>query len=130
LTSLPRLLSSLVAILQSHPSCKKILRVETQEFSIDQFFFKIRVALAAGATLQVRIYYNQGHIDYAYQVFSDRPLWRWDNKEEFINLASYPHHFHDNDGYVKQSPLIGDPLTDIPLVLQQLTEFYGESNSS
>ena len=31
--------------------------------------------------MQVRIYYNQGHIDYACQLFVDVPILRLDNKE-------------------------------------------------
>jgi len=78
-TSLPSLLGNVLAILQSHPACKKIIGIETKEFSPDQFYFKIRAALSGTLKLQVRLYCNRGHIDYAYQVFADFPLCRWDN---------------------------------------------------
>ena len=124
MTSLAHLLSGLVTILQAHPVCKRVSVVETKEFSPDQFFFKIRaVLLKENAQLQVRIYYNRGHADYAYQLFTDVPLLRWDNKEEFRHLASYPHHHHDAHGHVHSSPLTGEPIRDIRIVLQEVVAF-------
>jgi len=123
LTSLPALLGALMAALQAHPLCEKVSGVETKEFSPDQFFFRIRVNLPGENKLQLRIYYNQGHIDYAYQLFTDVPLLRWDNKEEFRHLATYPHHYHDEQGNVKPSPLAGDPIRDIEIVLRAVAEF-------
>ena len=71
----------------------------------------------------MRVYFNRDHIDYAYQLFTDEPLVRWDNKEEFAHLATYPHHYHDEQGRVKASPLQGDPTKDIELVLQEVSDF-------
>jgi hypothetical protein len=123
-TSLASLLGVLMTILQAYPMCKRVRVIETKEFSPDQFFFKIRaVLLKEDAQLQVRIYYNRGHIDYAYQLFTDEPLVRWDNKEEFRHLASYPHHYHDAQGHVQPSPLAGEPVQDIEIVLQEVTAF-------
>ena len=70
-----------------------------------------------------RIYYNRGHVDYAYQLFTNVPLLRWDNKEEFRRMATYPHHHHDAQGHVHPSPLTGEPLQDIGVVLQEVTAF-------
>lgn len=96
---------------------------ETKEFSPDHFFFKIRAELTEEHKIQVRIYYNQGHIDYAYQLFTDVPLLRWDNKEEFQHLKTYPHHHHDEQGNVKPSPLTGDPVKDLGVVLREVSTF-------
>ncbi|MBI1925755.1 hypothetical protein HYR99_16080 [Candidatus Poribacteria bacterium] len=123
MTTLLSLLSAMMAILQAHPLCKKVSAVETKEFSPDQFFFKVRADLKGKHKLQVRIYFNHGHLDYAYQLFTDVPLLRWDNKEEFRHLATYPHHHHDDRGHVRPSPLIGDPVRDIEVVLQKVSEF-------
>lgn len=123
MTSLPALLGTLVAIIQSHPLCKRVEVIETKEFSPDQFFFKLRAELPEKYNFQVRIYYNQGHIDYAYQVFTDVPLLRWDNKEEFSALTTYPHHHHDEKGNVVSSPLKGHPIRDIEIVLNAITDF-------
>ena len=124
MTSLASLLGALVTILQAHTLCKKVRVIETKEFSPDQFFFKIRAVLfKKDARLQVRIYYNRGHVDYAYQLFTNTPLLRWDNKEEFRHLATYPHHHHDAQGYVHPSPLTGEPVQDMGIVLQEVTAF-------
>ena len=113
-----------MAILQTHPVCKRVTVVETKQFSADQFSFKIRAVLQKeDAQLQVRMYYNRGHLDYAYQLFTDAPLVRWDNKEEFRHLRSYPHHHHDAQGRVRPSPLTGEPVQDIAIVLQEVTAF-------
>ncbi|MDD2903902.1 MAG: DUF6516 family protein [Syntrophales bacterium] len=122
MTSLPSLLGKVVAILQSHPVCRKITSIDTKEFSPDQFYFKIRAAVLETTKLQIRIYYNRGHIDYAYQWFADIPICRWDNKEEFSSLPTYPHHYHDHQGFVKLSPLIGNPILDIQIVLQEISQ--------
>ena len=60
--------------LQSHPICERVSVLETKVFSYDQFFLKVRAELTGENKLQVRIYYNQGHIDYAYQLFTNVPI--------------------------------------------------------
>ncbi len=45
MTSLASLLGALMAILQTHPLCKRVSVVETRQFSADQFSFKIRAVL-------------------------------------------------------------------------------------
>ena len=117
-----------MAILQAHPLCRKVTGVETKEFSPEQFFFRVRAELAGESKLQVRIYYNRGHIDYAYQLFTDVPLLRWDNKEEFRHLETYPHHHHDEQGNVRPSPMVGDPVRDIEVVLQEVLTFLSKDH--
>ena len=112
-----------MAILQPHPICVRATVAETKTFSPDHFFFKVRAEFTGENKFQARIYYNQGHIDYAYQLFTDVPLLRWDNKEEFRHLETYPHHHHDEQGNVKPSPLTGDPIRDIEVVLHELSAF-------
>ena len=113
----------MTAILQAHPLCKQITDVETKEFSADQFLFKIRVELEDSSNFQARLHFNRGHIDYAYQLFADAPLLRWDNKEEFDYISTYPHHHHDEQGKVHPSPLMGDPVNDVQTVLQAVSDF-------
>lgn len=122
MTSLSSILGTLMATLQSHPICERATVVETKVFSPDQFFFKVRAEFTGGYNFQARIYYNQGYIDYAYQIFTHVPFVRWDNKEEFHHLETYPHHQHDEQGNVKPSLLTGDPVKDIKVVLQEVYE--------
>ncbi len=123
MTSLPSILGAVMAILESQPLCKRVTVVETKAFSPDQFFFKVRAELPEGYKLQARLYYNLGHLDYAYQLFTDVPLLRWDNKEEFHHLETYPHHHHDEQGKVQPSLLTGDVVRDIVVVLQEVSDF-------
>jgi hypothetical protein len=109
--------------IQAHHICQRANVMETKEFSFDQFFFKIRADFTGGNNFQARIYYNQEHIDYAYQLFTHVPLLRRDNKEEFQNLVTYPHHQHDDQGNVKSSSLTGDPVYDIDVVLHEISAF-------
>lgn len=126
MTSLSSFLGTLMATLQSHLICKQATVVETKVFSSDQFFLKVRAELTGENLFQARIYYNQGHIDYAYQLFADLPILRWDNKEEFRHLETYPHHHHDEQGNVKPSRLTGNPLRDIEIVLQDVSRFLSK----
>jgi hypothetical protein len=121
--TLPALLGTVKAILQADPLCRRVRVIETKEFSPEQFLFKLRADLPKAYKLQVRIYCNQGHIDYAYQLFTTVPVLRWDNKEEFHHLESYPHHHHDEHGNVDLSPLTGDPSRDLALVLHKVAEY-------
>lgn len=129
MTTLPITLGALTAILQSSPLCEQTSIVETREFSPDQFYFKVRAELPRGCKFQVRIYSNAGHVDYAYQLFKDdNPILRWDNKEEFRSLKTYPHHHHDRVGNIQPSPLTGDPQADIELVLREIQNFLTETD--
>ena len=123
MTALASLLGGLITALQVHPICHKVTVIETKEFSSDQFFLKIRVELEGDYKLQVRVYFNRGHMDYAYQFFADLPLMRWDNKEEFRHLATFPHHYHDMNGNVKPSALAGNPIMDMKTVLNEIAVF-------
>lgn len=119
-------LNLVITTLQGSPLCKAVHVLETQQFSAQQFALKVRAELTRGGVLQVRLYYNDRHVDYAYQLFqADQPLLRWDNKEHFSNVATHPHHFHAPTGLVGDSTLNGDPVHDLPLVLDYLTTFSG-----
>ncbi|MBS1249398.1 MAG: hypothetical protein MAG431_00977 [Chloroflexi bacterium] len=121
MNTLADLLNFVVSTLQSFSSSKIVRVVESEDFSQHRFAFKVRVELVSGATLQVRLYYNQGHIDYAYQlVQNNQPVLRWDNKEHFPEIPSYPHHFHTPTGKVETSLLIGDLAHDLPFILNHL----------
>ena len=127
--SLPSLLATMIAILQIHPVCENVSVMETASFSSDQFFIKIRADLTGEYKFQARVYYNQGHIDYAYQLFAHAPILRWDNKEEFRSLSTYPHHYHDDHGRVKPSPLSGLPDKDLQVVLCEIAAFIAEKHA-
>ena len=124
MTALAEALNFVTTTLQGSPLCSTVRVVETYQFSDRQFALKVRAELVRGGVLQVRLYYNDQHIDYAYQVFrGDQPLLRWDNKERFPDLITQPHHFHAATGSVTGSTLNGDPTHDLLLVLDYLATF-------
>jgi hypothetical protein len=117
-------LSFVVTTLQTWPLCRTVHVVETHQFSDSQFALKVRAELTAGDTVQVRLYRNGEHTDYAYQLMCGDKSLRWDNKEHFPSIPSHPHHFHTASGQVEVSPLSGDLSHDLPVVLNYLTTFW------
>ena len=126
MNNFPDLINIVVTNLQRSSLCQSYHIQETAVFSPQQFAFKIIAALATGATLQIRIYRNRAHTDYAYHFMDMNTLMRWDNKEHFPSIATFPHHFHGNSGLVEASPLTGDPDHDLPIVLHFLTPLNGD----
>ena len=119
--SLADLLDFVVSTLETWRLCAHVQVWETEQFSNDRFVLKVRAELNTGDRLQIRLYQNGAHIDYAYQLFDDNePGIRWDNKEHFSGLASYPHHFHVTLEKIEPSPLNGDPAHDLPIVLKYI----------
>ena len=84
------------------------------------FLFTIRCELTSGHTLQIRIRSVAGMLRYSYQEFTDKPYQRWDNAPHFPRLSTFPHHHHDSQGNIIESPLTGDPIRDLPVVLNEL----------
>jgi len=118
-------LEFVITTLQTWPHCHSVRILETQQFSERQFALKVRATLTPGGTLQVRLYRNGAHTDYAYHVIDAEHSMRWDNKEHFPTLRSHPPHFHAANGQVETSPLTGNPDHDLPLVLNDLEQFAG-----
>lgn len=96
---------------------------ETIEFAENKFALKVRATFRDETQFQIYLYINKAHVDYSYQLFqSDEPILRWDNKEHYPKLSSYPHHFHSVDGDAQSSPLTGNPQTDLMYVLDYLSK--------
>lgn len=116
------LISECIHLLNQFEFCEQPKILETSFFSNEQFALKIRATIFSSLTFQIRIYANQEHFDYSYQVFSDEPVCRWDNKEHFPEIKTFPHHFHSLDGSITDSPLTGMPLNDLKIVLEELAK--------
>ena len=67
MNTLPELLDFVVTTLQLSPLCRDVHVLETHQFSEQQFALKVRTELVTGGMLQVRLYRNGEHTDYAYQ---------------------------------------------------------------
>ena len=115
--------SFVVSALQANHLFNDVRIVQERVFSNEQFALKIRAQLAESWQLQIYLYYNRGHYDYAYQVFYVTSIMRWDNKEDCPGLANFPHHYHPQDGGPPvSSTLVGNPLTDLPIVIASLED--------
>ncbi|HKZ71322.1 MAG TPA: DUF6516 family protein [Anaerolineales bacterium] len=130
MNTLPSLSSWITTQLQAWSLASNVRITETDAFSEDQFSIKLRAQLTEPYQLQVRFYFNRGHLDYAYQLFTDVPLLRWDNKEDAGDVATAPHHFHNEEGNIRESPLNGDPAHDWPLVRVALEQFLSDWTQS
>jgi hypothetical protein len=119
--TLVELSSFVVSVLQANRLFNDVRIVQERVFSDEQFALKIRAQLTQGWQLQIYLYYNRGHYDYAYQVFHVTSIMRWDNKEDCPGLANFPHHYHpQNGGLPVPSTLVGDPISDLPIILASL----------
>ncbi len=124
MSKLSTLLAEIVSLLESFGFCDDTQITETSFFSTEQFAFKIKTTIFSSLSFQIRIYYNHGHYDYSYQVFDNDPLCRWDNKEHFPELKSFPHHCHTLMGSVVESSLQGEPVADLKFVLGELARLF------
>jgi Family of unknown function (DUF6516) len=126
LNTLASLLSWTISQLEGWPAASNIRTLESETFGEDRFHFKVRADLQEPHKLQIRFYYNRGHLDYAYQLFADTPVLRWDNKEDAGQLATAPHHFHDESYAIGESALTGDPAHDWPIVRAAIEQFLSK----
>ncbi|MBI3360724.1 MAG: hypothetical protein HY023_06400 [Chloroflexi bacterium] len=116
------LLDDLLCRLRAEPILSDIRVIETEAVDDETFHFKIR-AVVKPLNLQIRFLSDKSFKRYSFQLYGDRPLMRWDNTPHYPNLPNFPHHFHDADNQVSSSPLTGDLLSDVEIVLTEVTHF-------
>jgi hypothetical protein len=114
------MLPQLEALLEASPKVVAFRVLDNDPIDEANFLFKIRCELTSGASLQIRLHATSGLVRYSYQELSHRPLRRWDNAPHYPSLPTFPHHHHDVNGAVSESPLSGEPLLDLPRVLDIL----------
>jgi hypothetical protein len=104
----------ILALLRGHRLIKAVRVVQHDETPLGKIELKLRCLLAVGGAniyrFQVRLHHEPSFRDYAYQLFSDHPLLRWDNAPHYPDLSTAPHHFHDESGQVADLPYV---LTEI-----------------
>lgn len=103
-----------------------VSNIRVVEYEVDAgvvLMYKVRCDLPKGYSFQVRLRLWQGALSYSYQLFTDRPVLRWDNAPHYPGLANFPHHFHDDTETRHASTLVGNPLTDLPTILPVITEY-------
>lgn len=95
----------------------------------DRALYTIRCQLLRPAyQLEIRLIQTETELLYSYQLFTDRPILRWDNAPHFPALPNFPHHFHAEASGVEASALTGDPGQDLPRVLAYVQAFVTDSS--
>lgn len=116
---MPALVPEILSILRGHRLVRSLRIVHYDETPGGKIELKVRCQLQSGYQFQVWLHHEAAFADYAYQLFTNRPILRWDNAPHYPGIASAPHHFHNEAGDVSASPLLGDPLADLPQVLAE-----------
>ena len=118
------LVSRVIYVLQeAHQLIESARVVNYDETPSGSFEAKIRCSLIDNYQLQVWLSMTSAYKDYAYQLFTDRPLLRWDNAPHFPEISTAPHHFHDETNNVGESPLTGDTERDLRHVLSEIEKW-------
>src|SRR3972149_4322981 len=116
------LLDDLLARLRAVPELSDIQIVENEAVDDETFVFKIHASILPNY-LQIRFLADKNFERYSFQLYSDRPLLRWDNTPHYPDLSNSPHHFHDQGGIVSPSALTGNLLDDFELVIVEVKKF-------
>ena len=114
------LVHDLLNLLRKHSLVKSVRVVNYDETPAGKLELKIRCRLTKDYKLQVWLHHEPAFQDYAYQLFTDRPILRWDNAPHYPAIPTAPHHFHDEFGKVGESPLSGELLKDLRKVLTEI----------
>ena len=92
-----------------------------EDETIDRAFYKIRSRLLRPMyQLEIRLIQTEEELLYSYQLFTEKPVLRWDNTPHFPALQNFPHHSHNEAGNVASSLLSGDPVQDLPEILSHI----------
>lgn len=102
-----------------------ISRVEVR--TIDEIhesgIYKVRCSLIpAKYKLDIRFVKTREQLLYSYQLFSNKPIMRWDNSPHYPKIKTHPHHFHAEDINIVESELTGNVVLDIKKVLSDITK--------
>jgi hypothetical protein len=115
--------AALLRILNEHPVVASVTVVADDSVG-ERAYLRVRCPLVVpGYALEARWIRTPWEFLYSYQLFSDRPLRRWDNAPHHAAVATHPHHFHEADRSPGPSPLAGVPERDLPYVLDRIAEF-------
>lgn len=118
------LINNLLARMRAFPELSDIEVVEHQAIDDETFTFKIR-AMIVPNFLQVRFLADKDFKRYSFQLYSDRPLLRWDNAPHYPDFSNFPHHFHYQNE-VSSSILTENLLDDFDIVMIEIKKFMNK----
>lgn len=116
------LIDDLLARMRSTPGLSGIQIVENEAVDDETFAFKVHASILPNH-LQIRFLADKDFKRYSFQLYSDRPLLRWDNAPHYPDLSNSPHHFHDQKENVYPSTLTGNLLNDFDIVMTEVKKF-------
>jgi hypothetical protein len=114
----------ILQLLNTSPLLRNVRVVELIAYGQNAFRTKLRAEVTDVLTFQVWLNHNDRHTRYAYQLFwHDHSVLRWDNAPHHPELiTNFPHHFHDEQGQLTPSPLSGEPVADLAIVLTAIEQ--------
>ena len=118
-----KIVDDVLEILQGNDLIQSTRVVNYDETPSGRLEAKLRSQLSKDHTLQIWIHIEPESLDYAYQLFTTVPLLRWDNSPHYEHLTTDPHHFHDENGKVYESPLTGNVKRDLKIVLKKIANW-------
>lgn len=121
------LVDQLLAFLHSHLLIRHVRLVNYDETPFGKLEVKIRCRLTKDLQLQIWLHHELAFQDYAYQLFTNQPILRWDNAPHYPQISTAPHHFRAEDGAVHESPLTGNTIDDLRHVLQEVETWLSQS---
>lgn len=120
------LLDEILALLQSNSLVRDVRIINYDVTPHGKLEIKIRCRFFQNYQLQIWLHHEPAFKDYAYQLFSDHPILRWDNAPHYPDISTAPHHFHDEMGNVTQSELTGETLQDLLYVMTAIEEWLSQ----
>ena len=117
------LTNAILNFLDRHPLVESVRVINYDETPAGKVELKIRCRLIRNYQFQVWLHAESSLLDYAYQLFTNRPILRWDNAPHYPHIATAPHHFHAEDTSVYESKLSGRVLEDLPKVLAEVGQW-------
>lgn len=123
---MPALVNDPLRLLRGHSLVKSVRVLEYDQTPAGRLELKIRCRLEGDCQLQIWLHHGADVQDYAYQLFSDRASLRWDNSPHYPDVATAPHHFHNEAGQVGESPLSGKAMKDLRDVLSMVEDWLAK----
>ena len=121
-------IDKILLILKKSSIISKIEIITFDEIA-EKSVYKIRCRLIPSKyKLDIRFIQTEKEILYSYQLFTDRPIARWDNAPHYPDIKTYPHHFHSKEGNVIESELRGVASEDLRIVLSTVRNILGEQD--
>jgi Family of unknown function (DUF6516) len=118
-------LSKVLAVLESAPFVANVEVLLSDEVG-KRAFYKLRcVLIPSRYKLDIKFISTEKELIYAYQLYADKAIARWDNEPHYPDLINAPHHFH-RKGKVSASDFSGRPVQDIRKLFSAILEILEE----